>query len=69
MKMQNTTLDTDELCSAKQDAALAESLADDYRIERNQCIETRRTIYAERGEDPRIAELCNGILDRFSSSG
>lgn len=59
----------DELRSAKQDKTLAESFADDYRRERDQCVEALRIIYAERGEDARISELCNGILDRFSSSG
>ena len=58
----------DNLRSAKQDKALAKDLADECRRERDECMETLKIIFAERGEDTRISELCNDIFVRFGSS-
>lgn len=47
---------------------LAQSEADDYRRQRDDCLAAIREIYRDFGECSRIAELCDPLISAFPES-
>lgn len=52
--------------TAKKQEDMLRSEIDDARRERDRCVNALREIYAEYGEDARIANICDPLISEFS---
>jgi hypothetical protein len=56
---------------ARKEAGVREDILrseiDDVRRERDRCVDALREIYANYGEDRRIADICDPLISEFST--